>query len=80
MAESTKRTPLSNNRPDNETEVRALVEAWADAVRNADLERVLAHHIDDLVMFDVPRPLQLKGIEPYKNWLITHEHHSVPAE
>ena len=102
------------------------------------MEGVLAHHADDIVMFDVPPPAQLKGIDAYReswerffatraraerstwaswrsrrrrvafchailtcgsadpadqfpvrltvglrkvdgDWLVTHEHHSVPA-
>lgn len=27
---------------------------------------MLAHHTDDIVMFDVPLPLQFKGMEEYK--------------
>jgi ketosteroid isomerase-like protein len=30
------------------------------------MERVLEHHADDIVMFDVPKPLQARGIEEYK--------------
>lgn len=121
-------------------QVRAVVENWAKAVREQNLDGVLAQHADNVVMFDVPPPLQNKGIEAYKaswgpffeaqgqgifnlgeleiaagdevafchsivtcgtslepgqhfpvrltvglrkiggRWLITHEHHSVPAE
>jgi uncharacterized protein (TIGR02246 family) len=50
----------------NETQIRALVENWAKAVRTKDMESVLAHHTFDIVMFDVPAPLQAKGIEEYK--------------
>ena len=123
----------------NEAQVRELVESWARAVREADMDGVLAHHADDIVMFDAPPPLQLKGIDAYRQawelffsiqgkgafdlseleiaagddvafchsivtcgpkekegqfqvrltaglrkiggqWVITHEHHSVPAE
>ena len=122
----------------NEAQVRELVENWARAIRNEDMNGLLAHHSDDIVMFDVPVPLQLKGIDAYKeswelffsfqgkgafdlneleivasddvafchsivtcgsknpedqfkvrlslglrkineNWMVTHEHHSVPA-
>jgi ketosteroid isomerase-like protein len=37
---------------DDETEIRALIERWADAVRRGDLSVVLADHADDIVMFD----------------------------
>src|SRR5215218_9292382 len=50
----------------DEALVRALLEAWALAVREADLEGVLAHHADDIVMFDVPAPLQVRGIDAYR--------------
>jgi ketosteroid isomerase-like protein len=46
--------------------IRVLLEAWADAVRRHDLPAILAHHEPDIVMFDLPPPLQCKGIEAYK--------------
>jgi ketosteroid isomerase-like protein len=52
-----------------ETQIRALIEAWAAAVRRRDLAAILAHHEQDMVMFDVPLPLQSRGIEEYrKTW------------
>lgn len=50
----------------DETQVRTLVESWAKAVRAKDMDRVLADHADDIVMFDVPMPVQSKGMEAYK--------------
>lgn len=56
-------------RNSNETQIRALVEKWASAVRAKDMDGALANHADDIVMFDVPMPLQSKGIGEYKkNW------------
>jgi uncharacterized protein (TIGR02246 family) len=53
----------------NETQIRRLVEDWAEAARAKDLKRVVAHHAEDIVMFDVPRPLQSTGIDEYrKTW------------
>src|SRR5215475_9166610 len=49
-----------------EVEIKALLEAWTDAVRRHDLPAILAHHEPDIVMFDLPPPLQCKGIEAYK--------------
>jgi ketosteroid isomerase-like protein len=49
-----------------ETQIKALIEAWADAVRRHDFPGILAHHAQDIVMFDVPPPLQSRGIEAYK--------------
>ena len=46
--------------------VRNVVESWAAAVRRKDYEGILKNHSSDIVMFDVPPPLQSKGIEAYK--------------
>jgi uncharacterized protein (TIGR02246 family) len=50
----------------DETTIRDLVENWAGAVRAKDLDGILANHSPDILMFDVPPPLQSKGIEAYK--------------
>ena len=47
-------------------QIRTLVENWATAVRAKDIEGALAHHADDIVMFDVPMPLQARGMDEYK--------------
>ena len=53
----------------SESEIRALIERWATAVHAGDLETVLADHTDDIQMFDVPPPNELRGIEAYrKTW------------
>ena len=54
---------------DNETQIRQLIEDWAAAVRNKDIEKILAHHASDIVMFDVPEPFKSVGIDEYhKTW------------
>jgi uncharacterized protein (TIGR02246 family) len=123
------------------TAIRAQIEAWAAAVRARDMAGILRNHAADMVMFDVPLPLHLRGIAAYEaswpqffeaspkpirfdimdlqitagndvafalalmrcamieggnldldfrltvglrkidgRWIVTHEHHSVPAE
>jgi uncharacterized protein (TIGR02246 family) len=52
---------------DNETQVRELIERWATAVHEGDLETVLADHSDDIVMFDVPPPYDgVRGMDAYR--------------
>ena len=52
---------------DDETEVRAIIEAWAKAVHDGDMGAVLADHAGDIVMFDVPPPADgVRGIEAYR--------------
>lgn len=50
----------------DEGQIRTILENWAKAVRAKDMDGALAHHTDDIVMFDVPMPLQAKGMEAYK--------------
>jgi uncharacterized protein (TIGR02246 family) len=46
--------------------IRSLIEDWAAAVHGGDLDRVLADHADDLVMFDVPPPYPgIRGLAAY---------------
>ena len=56
----------SSTRTVNEAAIRELVQSWARAVRAKDLDGILANHSKDMLMFDVPPPLQSKGIEAYK--------------
>jgi uncharacterized protein (TIGR02246 family) len=51
----------------DESEIRALIRRWADAVHAGDMDSVLADHADDIVMFDVPPPDDgVRGIEAYR--------------
>jgi uncharacterized protein (TIGR02246 family) len=51
----------------DEAEIRGLIERWAVAVHDGDLDAVLADHADDIVMFDVPPPDDgVRGIEGYR--------------
>jgi uncharacterized protein (TIGR02246 family) len=59
-----------------EARIKALLEAWADAVRRHDMPAILAHHDPDIVMFDVPPPLQCKGIAAYeRTWDLLFRYH-----
>lgn len=49
-----------------ERQIRTLIDAWADAARRHDMRGVLAHHTQDIVMYDLPMPLQSKGMDEYK--------------
>jgi uncharacterized protein (TIGR02246 family) len=47
--------------------IRDLIQRWADAVHQGDLDGVLADHSDDIVMFDVPPPDDgVRGIDAYR--------------
>lgn len=54
---------------ENEIQIRQIIEDWAAAVRSGSITKILAHHSDDIVMYDVPEPFQSIGIEAYrKTW------------
>ena len=53
--------------PDDERQIRTLIERWAEAVHRGDMPGVLANHTDDVVMFDVPPPYEgVRGIDAYR--------------
>ena len=59
-----------------EAVIRRLIEDWASAVRARKIGAVVAHHTDDVVMFDVPPPVAVRGTppierhgQPFFNWL-----------
>jgi uncharacterized protein (TIGR02246 family) len=59
-----------------ENQIKALIEAWADAVRRHDFSGILAQHERDIVMFDVPPPLQSRGMDEYrKTWDLFFKYH-----
>ena len=54
--------------PDDENQIRTLIERWATAVHAGDMDAVLADHADDIVMFDVPPPHDgVRGIDAYRD-------------
>ena len=50
----------------NETQIRELIKNWSDAVKKKDINSILAHHTNDMLLFDVIEPVQRKGIDEYK--------------
>jgi len=54
---------------DDASQLRSLIEAWAEAVRAKDIDAVMRHYAPDVVVFDVMPPLVVKGAEAYRrNW------------
>ena len=65
----------------DEAEVRELIATWASAVRRRDLNEILRHHAPDMLMFDVPPPLQSKGLDAYRaTWDLFFSWSRDPAE
>ena len=57
------------SRENNENEIRKLVDSWAAAVAAKDIDAIIKHYSEDVVVFDVPPPLRESGREAYrKHW------------
>lgn len=48
------------------TAVRDVIDTWAQAIRNKDYDGILSRHAPDVVMFDVPPPLHVRGLDAYR--------------
>jgi uncharacterized protein (TIGR02246 family) len=51
---------------DDERQIRSVIERWAKAVHAADMDGVLIDHADDIVMFDVPPPNEVRSKQAYR--------------
>ena len=53
----------------NEAQIRELIDDWVTALRAKNIDGLLSNHVQDIVLFDVPPPLQYRGADVYrKNW------------
>jgi ketosteroid isomerase-like protein len=57
----------SSSNAQDVAQIGALIERWAAAVRAQDLPTIVADHAPEMVMFDVPPPTQLRGIDAYRD-------------
>ncbi len=52
-----------------DAQIRRLLEDWANAIRDKDIDLVMACYAPDIVAFDMIPPLRYEGKEAYrKNW------------
>ncbi len=52
-----------------EAKIKSMVKEWSDAVRKADLDRIMAIYTDDVVSFDAVEKLRFTGKDEYrKHW------------
>jgi uncharacterized protein (TIGR02246 family) len=50
----------------NERDIRTIIKEWAKAVREHNMDGILASHSEDIVMYDVPQPFESRGIDAYR--------------
>src|SRR6266545_99188 len=59
----------SNKKMTDEARIRDLIEKWARAVRAKNIDGIMALHAPDILLFDVPPPVQSLGADAYrKSW------------
>jgi ketosteroid isomerase-like protein len=56
----------SNNTAIEVRNVTGLIREWEASVQRQDMAAVLAHHSPDILMFDVPEPIQARGLAEYQ--------------
>lgn len=47
--------------------IRTVILEWEKAIQAGDITGILDNHTKDILMFDVPEPLQSKGLDEYRN-------------
>ena len=53
----------------DEAQIRQRIESWTKALRAKDLDGLMSHYAQDILVFDLAPPLQYKGAAAYrKNW------------
>ena len=57
---------MTTDAPTNEGHVRQLIDGYVNAIRNHDIDAVVAAYAPDLIAFDVVPPLQSVGAERYR--------------
>lgn len=58
-----------------EAEIRKLIHDWERAVQAGDMDAILSRHAQDVVMYDVPEPLQSTGLAAYRDtWELFFRH------
>ena len=55
-----------DNVASHESEIRELIEDWADAVRAKNIDRIMSHYAPDILAFDAISQLQFKGADAYR--------------
>jgi uncharacterized protein (TIGR02246 family) len=58
-----------SSKPDDEAQIRALIDSWVKAISAKDVDAVMSHYAADIVTFDLAPPLQYTGADALKKSL-----------
>ena len=55
-----------NSQASDETQIRQLIDQWAQALHAKDLNTLMSYYAPDILTFDILPPLQYQGIDAYR--------------
>jgi ketosteroid isomerase-like protein len=58
---------MSSEHRTDVVQIHALLQRWAEAVRERDLDGIVADHSPDIVVFDVQPSTPIRGIDAYES-------------
>lgn len=58
---------MAGRSEDDETDVREVLERWAETTRRGELDRVLDRHLPSVLIYDVLAPLRYEGAQAYRD-------------
>ena len=65
----------------DEEKIESVIRQWEKAIQEGDIANILANHDDDILMFDVPEPMQSKGMKEYREtWNLFFEYGSASSD
>ena len=59
----------NNSETTNELQIRQLIDGWAGAIRNKNIEAAVSHYAPDILLYDLAPPLVHRGVDLYKKEL-----------
>jgi ketosteroid isomerase-like protein len=59
----------NNSKTADEVQIRQLIDGWACAIRDKNIEAAVSHYARDILLYDLAPPLVHKGVDMYKKEL-----------
>jgi uncharacterized protein (TIGR02246 family) len=50
----------------SDEKIRQMIDEWVSAVKDKDVDRLMVQYAPDVVVYDVPAPLQQKGADAHR--------------
>ena len=50
----------------DESQIRQRLESWTEALRSKDIDGLMSHYAEDILVFDIAPPLQYEGATAYR--------------